>query len=73
MSKCKHRGGRLSGTGLDGVDRVVCNDCGATLEEADPRVRAAVEALYANQPERLGAANTIGSLELAKLGRKGAR
>ncbi len=70
---CKHTGARIRGRTTDGVDHVVCNDCGAILEETDPRMRAAVDRLYAKSAAALGAAHAIGSLEIAKLGAHGGR
>ncbi len=68
MSNCKHNGPTLSGRLSSGRDVKVCGNCSQVIDETPPELRAAIEALYANPPECIGAANVIRSIELAKMG-----
>lgn len=54
--------------------QVICKRCGFGLvPQRDPQIAAAVDALYSNAPDHIGAANALGSLELARRGTKGGR
>jgi hypothetical protein len=65
MKNCKHEV-----TATDGRT-VQCVGCAAILDQEDPDVRRLVDALYANPPEVIAAANVIRSIELAKIGTRG--